>query len=162
MTREEIKDLLVEIKSFYPRFALVDPDDYTVRSQTLDAWYDMIGFRDKEDCKRILQDYIAGPNGDKVPGISTFAGGRQGPKAISGNAYRINEVIHYRPDLDSPEKEIRVFWTGSAWIDRDGQLWAAPDEEHPELADNNFVWSGQGKFADRIRECMPRGGINGH
>lgn len=127
MTREEIKDLLIEIKSFYPRFALVDPEDYTVRSQTLDAWYDMIGFRDKEDCRAILQNYIAGPNGDKVPGISVFAGGRQRTGA-RGTAWIRNSTIYWKPE---PDAEVQIFsavWDGTAYKDKEGRLWAVPEE----------------------------------
>lgn len=128
MTREEIKDFLIEIKSFYPRFALVDPDDYTVRTQTLDAWYDMIGFRDKEECKRILQEHIAGPNGDKVPGISTFAGGRQSSKAI-GTAWIRNGLIYWKPDINKDALSFGAVWDGAAYRDNEGRLWAAPEEE---------------------------------
>ena len=128
MTREEIKDFLIEIKSFYPRFALVDPDDYTVRTQTLDAWYDMIGFRDKEDCKRILQDHIAGPNGDKIPGISTFAGGRQGP-TVRSTAWIRNNTIYWKPEPDADTQAFNAVWDGTAYKDNEGRLWAAPEEE---------------------------------
>lgn len=128
MTREEIKDFLIEIKSFYPRFALVDSDDYTVRTQTLDAWYDMIGFQSKEECKKILQDHIAGLNGDKIPGISTFAGGRQ-KSGIRSTAWIRNGLIYWKPD---PNKDVQTFgavWDGTAYKDSEGRLWAAPEEE---------------------------------
>lgn len=128
MNREEIKDFLIEIKSFYPRFALVDPDDYTVRTQTLDAWYDMIGFKSKEDCRKLLQDHIAGPNGDKVPGISTFAGGRQ-RSGIICTAWIRNGLIYWKPDINKDALSFGAVWDGAAYRDSEGRLWAVPEEE---------------------------------
>lgn len=128
MNREEIKEFLIEIKSFYPRFALVDPDDYTVRTQTLDAWYDMIGFKSKEDCRKLLQDHIAGPNGDKVPGISTFAGSRQRSSG-SGTAWIRNGQICWKPEPDAEVQTSSAVWDGTAWKDNEGRLWAEPGGE---------------------------------
>ena len=128
MNREEIKDFLVEIKSFYPRFALVDHEDYTVRTQTLDAWFDMIGFKSREECRKILQDHIAGPNGDKVPGISVFAGGKQRGSGFS-TAWRRNNTICWKPEPDADVQTFEAKWDGTAWIDSEGRLWAAPEEE---------------------------------
>lgn len=127
MNREEIKDLLIEIKSVYPRFALVDPEDYTVRTQTLDTWYDLIGFKSLEDCKKLLQNHIAGPNGDKVPGISVFAGGRQRSGSFA-TAWIRNGMICWKPDPDAEVQTFGAVWDGAAWKDNEGRLWAEPEE----------------------------------
>ena len=128
MNREEIKDFLVEIKSFYPRFALVDPEDYTVRTQTLDAWHDMIGFKSKEECRKMLQDHIAGPNGDKIPGISTFAGGRKQSGSFA-TAWIRNGKLCWKPDPDAEVQTFDARWDETAWRDSEGRLWAEPEEE---------------------------------
>ena len=126
MSKDEIKDLLVEIKSFYPRFALVDPD-YMVYQQTLDSWFDMIGYKSREECKKILQDHIIGPNGDKVPGISLFVTGRQGG-ASRGTAWIKDGMLYWRPDPKAQAQMFRVKWDGTAYEDEEGRLWAAPEE----------------------------------
>ena len=163
MNRGEIKEFLILIKTFYPRFQLVEVDEktngYVVRSQTLDAWYDMAGFKSLDECKQILKDHIAGPEGDKMPGINTFIKHRKSSgDVLTGTAYRDGAVVVYQPDPGEPAKRILVLWTGSAWIDSDGQMWAAPDEEHPEFKDTDYIWRGSGDFnkdgVDEVREVI--------
>ena len=125
VSKDEIKDLLVEIKSFYPRFALVDPD-YMVYQQTLDAWYDMIGYKSHDECRKILQEHIAGPSGDKVPGISVFAGGRQ-KNGSYATAWIQNRQVCWKPEPDAEIQRFDVVWDGNAWKDTEGRLWAAPE-----------------------------------
>jgi len=159
VTRDEIKDLLISVKSFYPRFSLVDVnayDEYVVRSQTLDSWFDMIGYKSKQECQKLLQDYISGPNGDKMPGVSLFTGKQRSGAILTGTAYRKDFEVIYQPDKSEQPKRLRVRWTGSAWLDVEGRMWAEPDEQpHPELV-TDFKWEGEGEYADRIRECMPQ------
>ena len=130
MTREEIKDLLINVKSFYPRFSLVDVDandEYVVRTQTLDSWYEMIGYKSAEECRKLLQDYISGPSGDKMPGVNLFTGKAAG-SSIRSTARMENGRIRWEPE---PGKvfELRVTWDSrsGAWRDEDGRLWAEPE-----------------------------------
>jgi len=158
MTREDIKELLINIKSFYPRFSLVDTnsdDEYVVRSQTLDAWYGMIGYKTKEECDSILRDYIAGPNGDKAPSVGLFAAKRKSGDVLTGTAYRKNYEVIYQPDKGEDPKRLFVIWTGSAWQDIEGRMWAEPEEPpHPELVDRDFKWEGEGEFANQVRKTI--------
>jgi len=127
MSKDEIKDLLVEIKSFYPRFSLVN-QDYMVYEQTLDAWYSMIGYKTAEDCRKILQDHITGPNGDKAPGISVFAGESK-QSGYKGTAWIQNGQICWKPEPDAEVQRFNAVWDGNAWKDSEGRLWASPEEE---------------------------------
>ena len=129
VTREEIKDLLISVKSFYPRFSLVDVDaydNYVVRSQTLDSWYEMIGYKSTEECRKLLQDYISGPSGDKMPGVSLFTGKAAGSQ-IRSTARLENGRIRWEPEQGTVF-ELRVTWNkqAGAWMDEDSRLWAEP------------------------------------
>ena len=158
MNREEIKALLISIKSFYPRFSLVetgDNNELAVRSQTLDAWYDLIGYKTKDECIKILEDYLAGPNGDKTPTAGIFAQKRRSGEVLTGTAYRNRYEVIYQPDPDKEPERLAVRWTGSAWLDIKGNMWAEPNEApHPELVDTDFKWEGEGELADKIRDAI--------
>jgi len=130
VTREDIKDLLISVKSFYPRFSLVDVDaydNYVVRSQTLDSWYDMLGYKDLAECKKLLQDYISGPAGDKMPGVSLFTG-RAAGSPIRSTARLENGRIRWEPE-QGKVFELPVTWNkqAGAWMDEDSRLWAEPE-----------------------------------
>ncbi len=157
MSREEIKALLISIKSFYPRFSLVetgDNNELAVRSQTLDAWYDLIGYKTKDECMKILEDHLAGPNGDKTPTAGIFTQKKRSGDVLTGTAYRNRYEVIYQPDPAKEPQRLAVHWTGSAWIDVEGRMWAEPNETHPELVVSDFKWEGEGEFADRIRDAI--------
>ena len=135
MTREGIKDLLISIKSFYPRFSLVDVDandDYVVRSQTLDAWYGMLGYKNEAECRKILQDHISGPNGDKMPSVSLFTKSGQGRSVYQCNAVlemrgQDYAVIVHRLESGETLRYKAVRDKTNTWEDEEGRLWAVPE-----------------------------------
>lgn len=136
MDKTQIKDLLIQIKVFYPRFELVERDggSYMVSTKVVDSWFDRLGFMDYDRALQILDSYMTGEQGGRVPTFSLWAsGGKVHQAAVRCTATfdRRNGCLSWRPDAKGDAYEIPLTWDGQrgAWTDSDGRLWAVPGEE---------------------------------
>lgn len=157
MDKREIKELLVQIKICFPRFAAVEIDQnsnqYAIRQMVADSWHDRIGWMEKERALAILDDYMESGE-TKVPGISLWM---HSGKTIKSNVWhsavldRRHNVIRWQPEGsdkvfelhvkhpmkvigfdDSKPKKPILKPDESIWEDEDGRLWAVPEGGNDE------------------------------
>lgn len=135
MDKAQIKQLLIQIKIFYPRFDGVEKDGnrYGVMSQTIDAWHRQLGWMDYNRALEILDNYIRSESGGKTPNAALWV--RNGKvKQASGwcTAYfdQLRGVIKWQPEQNGEvfERKVKSIKAG-AIEDEDGYLWAVPGGE---------------------------------
>lgn len=140
MDKCEIKDLLVQIKLFFPRFAAVENDQktnqYMIREAVVDGWYDRIGWMEKARALAILNDYME-QGETKAPGISLWMNSGKTIKSKVWNSAildRRHNVIRWQPEGGEVyELKIRGYNEKSnTWEDEDGRLWAVPEGGNDE------------------------------
>ena len=155
MDKREIKELLVQIKIFYPKFSAVDRENnqFVIRQMVADSWHDRIGWMEKPRALAILDDYMESGE-TKVPGISLWM---HSGKTIKSNVWhsaildRRHNVIRWQPEGsdkvfelhvkhpmkvigfdDSKPKKPILKPDESLWEDEDGRLWAVPEGGNDE------------------------------
>ena len=134
MSRQEIEDLLKQIKVFYPRFEAVEKDDgrYTVSEAVTDSWYSRIGYMSFDKAMKILDQYMLSDDHAKTPHITLWInGGKMEEKAKGGHTAALDMqhgVILWQPDPEGAVYEIKCWWDQArgAWTDEEGRLWAKP------------------------------------
>lgn len=134
MDKQEIANLLMQIKVFYPRFEIVehDGDQFRIRPAVIDAWYKRLGYMELEQATKILDQHLSGENGGRIPTINLWlSGGKQLQNVRStASLERQRGVIRWEPEPDKVF-EFRASFNQQrgAWEDEDGRLWAFPGEE---------------------------------
>lgn len=133
MDKREIKELLVQIKIFFPRFSAVDQEDgqFRIKQAVADSWYDRIGWMEKARALAILDDYME-KGETKTPGISLWMhSGKTEKSKAWHNAFldRRHNVIRWQPEGGEVyELKIKDYNEKSnTWEDEDGRLWAVPE-----------------------------------
>lgn len=104
MNRDEIKALMVKIKSFYPRFDLVEKDrdgDLTIRPAIIDNWYEKLGYLDTEDADKILDDYMDSEKGSTTPTIAIFSRYSKTAKNTPAWISAYSGTMYFRGKVDS-------------------------------------------------------------
>lgn len=137
MDKQQIKDLLIQIKVFYPRFESVEKieNKYGVLSHVIDSWYRQIGFMEYEEAIGILDRYMESDQGNKTPTVSIWKRGRK----TQSKAWHSTIIDPYKrkvtltPENGEPQEVSVIFSTSDGlWVDEDSYLYAYPemDEEH--------------------------------
>ena len=135
MDKNEIKQLLIQIKVFYSRFEAVEKDGgrFGVMSQTIDAWHRQIGWMEYDQAIKILDDYASSENGSKTPGVSLWAhGGKIRQSAAWSDAFldQLHGVIRWKPEKDGDVFERKVVGVrAGCYEDEDGYLWTVPGRD---------------------------------
>ena len=132
MTKQEVKDLLIQIKVFYPRFESVEKDGarYGVMTATVDSWYNRLGYMEYAEAIRILNSYMETDDGRKTPNIQLWLNGGKKQEPVWHNATFKNGMITWQPEKNGVVYEIRAEWNGKRQCieDEDGRLWATADD----------------------------------
>ena len=136
MTKSEVKDLLVRIKVFFPRFEAVEKTEggFRVPAPVIDNWHRIIGFLEFEDAEKILERHISSEAGGKVPGISQFLAGGGGNKSnvwSSAIFDRMSSSILWTPEKGEETQKLHVVWNEKRGVYEDtqyGYSWAFPGE----------------------------------
>lgn len=130
MTREDMMQLLREIRIFYQRFDAVEKVDgeFRVSTTTADAWLREIGYLSLDEAMKILDKHMESDQGNKTPTVNTFKTGGRSAKNIRCTAVLERGRIRWEPEPDKVY-ELRVTWDSraGAWRDEDGRLWAEPE-----------------------------------
>ena len=135
MDKREIRELLVQVKIFFPRFSAVEQEggQFRISPAVTDSWYERIGWMEKPRAMAILDAYME--NGEtKTPGISLWMhSGKTAKSTAWHNAIldRRHNVIRWQPEGGQVyELKIRGYNEQSnTWEDEDGRLWAVPEAE---------------------------------
>ena len=135
MDKQEIKELLVRIKVFYPRFEAVEKDEsqFRIHNAVIDNWHRSIGFLPLDDAMKILEGYMESEEGKRIPSVNVFL--TQG-KLRTGSSWctafldRRRNVIRWQPDARTEAANIPVRWSEryGCYEDGEGRLWALPGE----------------------------------
>lgn len=133
MTKQEVKDLLIQVKVFYPRFESVEKDGarYGVMTATVDSWYNRLGYMEYAEAIRILNSYMESENGKKTPGIQLWLNGGKVQDTAWHNAVFRRGMIRWQPEKNGEVFEIRAEWNErkGCYEDEDGRLWATAGGE---------------------------------
>lgn len=134
MSKNEIEELLKQIKVFYPRFDGAEKTDggFRILPEVCTSWFRQIGFMSLERALQILNQHIRSEDGSKTPHVSLWiAGGDKAAKAAACTAVfdRRTGCALWKPRKDVPTQEIQLSWNNSkgAYMDAWGRLWAFPD-----------------------------------
>lgn len=142
MTRDDIKDLLKQIKIFYPRFESVEKVEmeFRINPAVIDAWHREIGYLELKDALKILDEHMESDDGSRSPGIAVFKRARKNKEGgwrcrATLEQYDANTgfVKHEIEKGHVIYHSVRKVCTGT-WEDESGQLWAAPDANEEEFA----------------------------
>lgn len=135
MDNNEIKQLLTQIKVFFPRFEAVEKDggQFMINTKTVDAWHRAIGWMDLDQALGILDKYIESDQGSKTPNVSLWKrGGRLENKAAWHSARFDSRrgLVIWQPE-DGPTYEIKahVDEHGDIIDDEFGYIWGEPGGE---------------------------------
>lgn len=135
MNREEVGQLLIQIKVFYSRFESVEKEGGTFRVSpaTIDSWYTRLGYMNYTKAIQILDRYMESDQGNRVPNINLWLnGGKVQQEAVKCTATleRRRGVIRWEPE-SGKVFEIPVTYNQQydCWEDEDGRLWAMAGEE---------------------------------
>ncbi len=131
MNKDELKELLKQIKIFYPRFEGVEKAPgglYQVSNVMCDAWYKQIGWLEFDRAIAILDRYMLSDSADKTPKVSLWiTNGNVQASKVHPSAFfdRRHGVIRWRPELNGPVYELPVSWSEQqgCYVDQEGQLW---------------------------------------
>lgn len=135
MTKTDIKDLLIQIKMFYPRFDSVEKFDgrLAVGQMVIDAWHKHIGWMDYDRAVQILERHMESEEGSRTPSISLWMrNGKAQARAIGYESAYLDKrtgMIVWTPE-DGPTFEVPASWneTLGCYEDNEGRLWAEPGE----------------------------------
>lgn len=138
MDKREIRELLVQVKIFFPRFSAVEQEggQFRISPAVTDSWYDRIGWMEKPRAMAILDDYME-KGETKAPSISLWMhSGKTAKSTAWHNAIldRRHNVIRWQPEGGEVyELKIRGYNEQSnTWEDEDGRLWAVPEGGNDE------------------------------
>lgn len=134
MDKQEIKQLLIQIKVFFPRFEAVEKDGnrYGVMTQTVDAWHRQIGWMDYDRALQILDQYMSSENGSKTPNVSLWIRGgkiQQASIRCTGSLDLRHGVIRWEPERGEVYERKIVRENAGTFEDEDGYMWAKPGGE---------------------------------
>ena len=135
MTMDEIRDLLLKVKSIYPRFESVEKNRegwMQASDETVKAWHEQIGWMSPEEAQRILDQHMDSDKGEKPPTLRTWimAGrARQGSGTITATLDRRNGVIIWEPE-EGKGYEIPATWDErrGVWHRADGYEYITQEE----------------------------------
>lgn len=139
MTKQEIADLLKQVKMFYPRFESVEksPTGYQINPDIINGWFGRIGWMDFDKALRILDSYMRGENGGKVPGLQLWMNsGKMAQDAAKTTMTfdRKRSLVIWEPEgRKGKTYEIPVTWTGTAYEDSEGRLYAFAETEETHV-----------------------------
>lgn len=136
MTREEISNLLKQIKTFYPRFEGVEKEGkfYEPNNIVIDAWYQRLGWMEYERAIKILDRYMESEAGSKVPSIALWMNNgkaqRKSDDYVSATWDARNQCIRWQPDPEGKVYERKASWNSQkgCYEDDDGYLWAFAED----------------------------------
>lgn len=134
MDKREIRELLVQVKIFFPRFSAVEQEggQFRISPAVTDSWYDRIGWMEKPRAMAILDGYMeAGET--KTPGISLWM--QQGKTMQGSNVWhsaildRRHGVIVWTPEGGRPQELPVTFDTKrGVWTETEyGYDWWIPE-----------------------------------
>lgn len=133
MERQEIMELLKQIKIFYPRFDAVEKVEggFRLNPDVIDSWYKRLGYMSRERAFQILNRYMESEDGQKTPHISLWInGGKQDMRTARCTAVfdRQRGIAIWTPDEGLPAEEVPLSWNyrRGAYEDAEGRLWAFP------------------------------------
>ena len=133
MNRDEIKDLLRQIKVFYPRFDNVEKapgNMYQISGVVIESWYDRIGWMELDQAQNILNRYMEAENGNKTPNISLWlSGGKQYRASAEVTAFydRRTGTVVWEPE-EGHRFELKGEWNKGTFEDEDGRRWAFAED----------------------------------
>ena len=135
MDKQEIKQLLTQIKVFYPRFDAVEKDggSYMIMAQTVDSWHRVIGWMDYDRAVGILDRYMESDQGAKTPTVSLWKhGGKTDQKQAWHSAWfdQRNGAVVWQPE-DGPKYELKASCNrhGDIIDEEFGYIWGTPGGE---------------------------------
>ena len=128
MDKREIKELLVQVKIFYPRFSAVDQEDgqFMIKQSVVDSWFERIGWMEKVRAIAILDTYME-QGETKAPGISLWMhSGKTSKSNVWHNATLDlrHGVIVWQPEGGEIYERKIVKEDHGTFEDEDGYLWA--------------------------------------
>lgn len=137
MTKEEIRNVLAQIKIMYPRFESVEKEggQFKILPAVIDAWFKRLGWMDADRALAILDRHMESEEGNKTPTLSLWLrNGKAQSRAADGSSASLDRqhgVIRWQPEPEGDVFEIPVSWSNQhgAWEDYEGRLWAMPGEE---------------------------------
>lgn len=135
MDKREIKELLVQIKIFFPRFTAVEVDkesnQFVIKQSVTDSWFERIGWMEKARAIAILDNYME-QGETKAPGISLWM---HSGKTSKSNAWHNatldlrHGVIVWQPEGGEVYERKIVREDRGTYEDEYGCLWAFPGGE---------------------------------
>lgn len=135
MDKREIKELLVQIKIFFPRFTAVEVDkesnQFVIKQSVTDSWFERIGWMEKVRAIAILDNYME-QGETKAPGISLWM---HNGKTSKSNAWHNatldlrHGVIVWQPEGGEVYERKIVREARGTYEDEYGCLWAFPGGE---------------------------------
>lgn len=137
MSKDEINQLLKQIKILYPRFDSVEKDGmkYGIIPEVTEAWHRRIGWMDLDRALKILDRYMESENGSKTPTLALWMnnGRAQARSDDYETAYldrRAGAVI-WTPEQGGPVYERKVTFNehNGCWEDEEGYLWATAEAD---------------------------------
>ena len=108
MTRDEVKELIMAVNGYYPRF--------TASTNIINSWYHKLQYIDFETAMKNLDEYV---DQDEVGRVPTIARILKTEKLQAGVDYD----LEYRKTLKLKRYDNETF------IDQNGLLWAYPQKE---------------------------------
>ena len=143
MSREDIQQLLKQIKGLYPRFegvgTILEDGRAPIPPTVTDAWYSAIGFMELKEAQKILTDYMKSEAGTRTPSAAVWLqyGSRKSnqPKGFSSGAYldRFNSTMVRWINGEKYESPATFNEFSGVWEDEDGYSWALPEGEDAEI-----------------------------
>lgn len=128
MDKQEIRDLLIQVKVFYSRFDAVEKDGgrYMVMTQTVDSWYRQLGYMPYEKAIEILDRYMRSEEGTKTPSVTMWLNGGRSARLAWHNATLDlrHGVIVWTPEGGETYERRIVKEDHGCYEDEDGYVWA--------------------------------------
>lgn len=135
MDKQEIKQLLMEIKVVYPRFESVEKDgaQFMVNSKVVESWHRLIGWMDYDKAIEILDKYMESDQGAKTPTVNLW---KHGGKVQEKQAWHSswfdsrNGVVVWQPE-DGPKYELKASYNkrGDLVDEEFDYVWGTPGDE---------------------------------
>ena len=107
MTRDEVKELIRAIDTFYPK-------KIQATTELIDAWARKLEYIDMKTAMKNLDDYVDQDEAGRVPTIARII---RTDKLQSGVSYN----MEYRKTMKL------TYWDKDTYIDQNGMLWAYPE-----------------------------------
>ncbi len=156
MDRQEIKDLLMQVKVCYPRFESVEKTngEFVVNPVVVDSWYRRLGYMDYTQALKILDTYMTSENGTRIPSMNLWVtGGKVQQRSVRCTAVfdRKKGAILWWPEEgnDTPiERPVFLNPESLCWEDEDGYCWsfAEDEKEEPIMTQHERILSYMQKY----------------